>query len=115
MHNIDEVQQQNKIRITKKQEYYSSPLSLTSQFYFCPVPLRLDTYSGCSHGCIYCFANNSMQKFIGSEEFSKENIYENVKPTKYEYVKKYFDIAFEGAKNTFNNQEALAVQYVKEL
>jgi len=107
MHNLSEVAK------IKKREYYSSPLSLTSQFYFCPVPLRLDTYSGCEHNCIYCFANNSMQKFIGSSEFSQRQIYENVKPTKLAYVKKYFDMAFEGKPNTFSNQEAIAVECIK--
>jgi DNA repair photolyase len=33
---------------------YSTPLSLTSQFPFCGLPLRLDTYLGCTFGCIYC-------------------------------------------------------------
>jgi DNA repair photolyase len=93
---------------------YGSPLSLTSQFYFCPVPFRMDTYSGCWHDCVYCFANNSNQKFIGDINFSgdkKRHIY--VKATKLEYVKKYLDIAFEGKKNTFSNQEAIAIELLQ--
>lgn len=35
---------------------YSSPLAVVEQFFFCGVPLRLDTYSGCTHRCKYCFA-----------------------------------------------------------
>jgi len=31
-------------------------LKLTSQFYFCPFFLSMDTYSGCTHNCQYCFA-----------------------------------------------------------
>lgn len=31
-------------------------LAPTSQFYFCSLPLRLDTYAGCGFGCSYCFA-----------------------------------------------------------
>lgn len=27
-----------------------------SQCYLCDVPVRFDTYVGCSHGCKYCFA-----------------------------------------------------------
>lgn len=27
-----------------------------SQCYLCDVPIRFDTYEGCSHGCEYCFA-----------------------------------------------------------
>lgn len=35
---------------------YSTPLSLTSQFSFCGLPFRLDTYAGCALSCSYCFA-----------------------------------------------------------
>jgi DNA repair photolyase len=35
---------------------YNNPLSITSQFSFCGLPFRLDTYSGCAIGCRYCFA-----------------------------------------------------------
>lgn len=35
---------------------YTTPLGLTSQFSFCALPLRLDTYRGCSFRCTYCFA-----------------------------------------------------------
>lgn len=38
--------------------YYSNPLSLTSQFPFCALPLRLDTYLGCTFGCVYCYAKD---------------------------------------------------------
>lgn len=35
---------------------YNTPLGLTSQFSFCGLPLRLDTYAGCALSCTYCFA-----------------------------------------------------------
>ncbi|WP_412464923.1 hypothetical protein [Flavobacterium mekongense] len=35
---------------------YENPLSVTSQFSFCGLPFRMDTYSGCAFGCAYCFA-----------------------------------------------------------
>lgn len=35
---------------------YAYALSLTSQFYFCGLPLRLDTTPKCSLNCLYCFA-----------------------------------------------------------
>ena len=37
---------------------YTTPLSITSQFPFCGLPLRLDTYRGCGFRCAYCFARN---------------------------------------------------------
>jgi len=38
-----------------KELEYSSPFDVNNQIYFCGVPFRLDTYSGCTHGCKYCF------------------------------------------------------------
>ncbi|MDR6192848.1 DNA repair photolyase [Agrobacterium pusense] len=35
---------------------YNYALSLTSQFPFCSMPLRLDSYSACQFACHYCFA-----------------------------------------------------------
>lgn len=92
---------------------YNNPLSLTTQFYFCPVPLRLDTYSGCSHACKYCFANNSKTKYINASNQAQTNTTSGIFPTTFESVKKYFDIAFEGKLNTFDNQEALAIECLK--
>jgi len=31
-------------------------ISITSQFYFCGVPFRLDSYKTCSFNCLYCYA-----------------------------------------------------------
>lgn len=36
---------------------YEEALSVTSQFYYCGLPLRLDTYSKCLFQCKYCFAH----------------------------------------------------------
>lgn len=36
---------------------YEYALAITSQFYFCSLPIRLDTYSRCTFGCLYCFAS----------------------------------------------------------
>ena len=41
-----------------KNNEYTSPLGITSQFYFCGNPFRLDVYKGCTVGCKYCFINN---------------------------------------------------------
>jgi len=95
---------------------FSTPIAVTSQFYFCPMPLRMDTYSGCTNNCLYCFANNSCQKYIndkGSLKLANLHTQDFVKATDIKYVKKYFDIAFEGAKNTLSNQEGCAVEAMK--
>jgi len=35
---------------------YKYAMSVTSQFYFCGVPFRLDTSPKCLMNCAYCFA-----------------------------------------------------------
>ena len=35
---------------------YTNPLSLTSQMFFCGLPLRLDSYRGCGFQCAFCYA-----------------------------------------------------------
>ena len=39
-----------------------SNLKLTSQFQFCPYHLSMDTYDGCPHNCLYCFARVQYRK-----------------------------------------------------
>lgn len=34
------------------------PIDASSKFGLCGLPIRVDTYKNCSHGCKYCFANN---------------------------------------------------------
>lgn len=43
---------------------YTSPIGLTSQFAFCGLPLRLDSYRGCAFNCTFCFA-----RFRGGNTF----------------------------------------------
>lgn len=35
---------------------FTTPLTVTSQFGFCGLPLRLDSYAGCAFQCTFCFA-----------------------------------------------------------
>lgn len=42
--------------IEGKMHTYRYALSITSQFYFCGVPFRLDTSPKCALNCAYCFA-----------------------------------------------------------
>ena len=48
---------------------YHYSLFLTSQFYFCAFPLRLDSYNKCSFNCDYCF-----MKYRGGNYSQKKNI-----------------------------------------
>lgn len=62
-----------------KQEYKEN-IAIKSIFYFCSLPLRLDSYKGCTFKCLYCFSqclNNRKGNF-----FLKSSI--NGNPTKLE-------------------------------
>jgi DNA repair photolyase len=44
---------------------YENPLTITSQFPFCGLPLRLDSYRGCQFQCGFCFARNRIEEYNG--------------------------------------------------
>jgi DNA repair photolyase len=46
---------------------FTNPISITSQFPFCGLPLRLDTYAGCAFRCSYCFARYRSEATFGSD------------------------------------------------
>lgn len=67
----------------RKKVYYSNPLSITSQFPFCGLPLRMDTYLGCSFGCIYCFSKDrgGNYKYVSSRPANPNSIINYFKPS----------------------------------
>jgi len=66
-------------------ERFSTPLSLTSQFSFCGLPLRLDSYAGCAFRCSFCFA-----RFRGGNSFG-----EGVRPADERTLARIFRRAFD--------------------
>lgn len=65
--------------------YYSSP-RWTAEIADCSMPMTFDTYSNCSFGCMYCFAQ--YQRGVGG---AKENyLHKNVKTVNVEKIKKMF-------------------------
>lgn len=55
-----------------------------SQCWLCDVPIRYDTYEGCSHGCVYCFAKKfqDISKVIKGESVSSLKSFISGKRTK---------------------------------
>jgi len=56
--NVEHKELKNTVVDGRENVEYSTPITVTSQFYFCGIPFRVDTYRGCSHMCKYCFANS---------------------------------------------------------
>lgn len=42
-----------------------------SQCWLCDIPIRFDTYKGCSHGCKYCFVQRKNTLEVEMGETSK--------------------------------------------
>lgn len=64
-------------------EYYTNPLSLTSQFFFCGLPLRLDSYRGCAFQCSFCYAryrggNTGGKTVLPADQNTLQRIFERV-------------------------------------
>lgn len=62
-------------------ENYTNPLSLTSQFFFCGLPLRLDSYRGCAFQCSFCYAryrggNTSGEAVLPADPDTLQRIFE---------------------------------------
>lgn len=66
--------------------HYTNPLSLTSQFFFCGLPLRLDSYRGCAFQCSFCYA-----RYRGGNVSSSA-----VLPAKHDTLQHIFERAFRG-------------------
>lgn len=75
MKNIILQHNNSEINETSRDEYKYG-LALTSQFYFCSLPLRLDTYSKCSFQCCYCFAHTrgGAHRDIKAQVYSAEKL-----------------------------------------
>lgn len=43
-------------------------ISLTSQFYFCGVPFRLDSYKKCTYNCVYCYVKTRGGNFKSNKQ-----------------------------------------------
>ena len=56
---------------SKKLKKFETP-KVSSKIGICGLPLRADTYSSCSFGCTYCFANN--RKIMKSSDFKVANL-----------------------------------------
>ncbi len=64
---------------------YQSPLNIPKtghEIVTCHYPLRLDTYSGCSHNCTYCYARNLL---------SKMGYWDTIRPADPGQIRKYFE------------------------
>src|SRR6476646_9374299 len=78
---------------------FTTPLTITSQFGFCGLPLRLDSYAGCGFRCAFCFAH-----FRGGKSFG-----ETVRPADGRTLQRIFHRALEPEQT----QEGIVAQFLR--
>lgn len=78
---------------------FTTPLSLTSQFSFCGLPLRLDSYAGCAFRCTFCFA-----RFRGGNSFG-----DTVRPAHPAALHRIFQSAFASE----DSQAGISAQFLR--
>jgi DNA repair photolyase len=79
--------------------FFTTPLTITSQFGFCGLPLRLDSYAGCGFRCTFCFA-----RFRGGNSFG-----ESVRPAPTMTLAHIFRRALE----TDDDQKGFVAQFLR--
>lgn len=96
---------------------YKNPLSVTSQFSFCGLPFRMDTYLGCSFNCSFCFARlrggkQPLQKLQASDSKFVIQRFKNALryPDKTtgivsQYIRKKMPVHFGGMSDPFQHAE----------
>ena len=45
---------------------YGETPAVNYAIFYCPICLRLDSYTGCDFGCRYCFSNDWLKKMYNS-------------------------------------------------
>lgn len=98
---------------------YRYALSITSQFYFCGIPFRLDITPKCDLNCLYCFAmsrggrrtsNKLLIDFISFEKKYKSILYENrITDTVSEMISKRVPVHFGGISDPFSNENTTRI------
>ena len=73
---------------------------ITSQLRVCPIPFRYDTYTGCTHGCKYCFARNTTE-FSRTRHGVDKPSFSNIEGSNPEKLKLYLEKIFNS--NIYNN------------
>lgn len=98
---------------------YRYALSPTSQFYFCGLPLRLDTTPKCTLNCLYCFAmsrggRRSSRKLIANPDSINRKLIRSQddnaqgKDVVEEMLSRHVPIHFEGVSDPFSNASVTA-------
>lgn len=72
-------------------EQYHKYIGIKSIFYFCSLPLRLDSYRGCTYGCLYCFSQSLNNRKSGFH-------YRAVPANPADFIKLMYSINHEGRK-----------------
>ena len=105
---------------------YKYNLSLTSQFYFCGIPFRLDTKPKCEFNCAYCFAmargGRRTETALIANKNNLKNIFSKINtPNSFglnqELLRNRLPIHFGGMSDPFDSDESthVSLEFLKEL
>lgn len=101
------------------ESFYKENLSFKSIFYFCSLPLRLDSYKGCFFNCLYCFSqslNNRKDIFFNHKPLPAnpdkfQNLLESLETRDHQYgvvrscLKRRVPIHFGSVSDPFQHSE----------
>jgi DNA repair photolyase len=106
----------------------NSPLTITSQFAHCSLPLRLDAYRGCSFSCNYCFArvrggNSPSQRIVPAKPSYLAGIFDRIDQgevlgTLRQFLSRGVPIHFGGMSDPFQQRErkdGVSLAFMQEL
>jgi DNA repair photolyase len=109
-------------------DHLTRPLSLSSQFSHCALPLRLDSYRGCSFSCTYCFArtrggNIQSRRVVPANSKTLGNIFVQAERSHsssiiHQFLRRKVPIHFGGMSDPFQpreERERISFGYLSEL
>lgn len=90
--------------VNKEDPTYSASMDVNNQIFFCGVPFRLDTYSGCTHRCSYCFVCSAELTSA-----SRNNRGQYIIPTDFQGIRREFINALD----TNVSRESISIEWIR--
>jgi len=83
---------------------------LTAQYHVCPIPFRVDSYNGCSHGCRYCFARYFVEYSRRNNPDMNQRKFSHLEMNDPVKFKAWLDRAVQRTEYNYNHGAIVAIQ-----